>query len=113
MANCNNTLDYIREHNRMCSTYRRCDNGCPLKGKECSEIKEMTEKHIDIVQKWSGEHPELKPCPICGSPTVITTRSGYGDAFLVCCAKPGCIEMRTGFGSYQQAAEAWNRRNEG
>ena len=49
MANCNNTLDYIREHNRMCSTYRRCDNGCPLKGKECSEIKEVTEKHIEIV----------------------------------------------------------------
>lgn len=53
---------------------------------------------------------DLKPCPICGSDAEIITKMEYDDALFVRCTKLGCIEMRTGFDNYSQAAEAWNRR---
>lgn len=110
MANCNNTLEYKQEFHRMCETYSGCRSGCPLKYKPCRGVEDISEESIEAVQKWSDEHPKLKPCPICGSPAEITARPESGDAFFVCCTKTGCIEMNAGFGNYQQAAEAWNRR---
>lgn len=58
---CSKTLDYMHEKNRMCDTHSEigCDccelgnNGC------CNLIEKTTQEHIDIVQKWSDEHPEL------------------------------------------------------
>lgn len=110
MANCNNTLEYRHELLRMCEGYRECRNGCPLQSKPCHGVDEISEEYIEIVQKWSDEHPELKPCPICGATAGVTAKPEYGGAFFAHCTKFGCVEIRTGFGSYQQAAKEWNRR---
>ena len=110
MADCNNTLDFIKELNRMCDN-SKCDDSCPLLGIRCDR-RHISEEHIQRVQRWSDEHLEIKSCPICGSDAEIVTKTEYGDALFVRCKKFGCIEMRTGFGSRQQAAEAWNRRIE-
>lgn len=112
MADCNNTLEYKHEFLRMCNSYRKCRD-CPFNGEPCHGIDDISEKYIETVQKWSDEHPELKPCPICGETAEVTAKPEYGGAFFAHCTKFGCIEIRTGFGNYQRAAEAWNRRKEG
>lgn len=53
---CSKTLNYSREKNRMCKTYHCCNDGCPLRGLYCQG--DITQEKIDIVQKWSNEHPE-------------------------------------------------------
>ena len=59
---CSKTLDFFHERNRMCNSYVECLDGCPLEGKFCYSTKHLTQEHIqehiDIVQKWSDEHPE-------------------------------------------------------
>lgn len=64
MADCNKTVDYLREHNRMCSNYILCDEGCPIFAeleKSCDSAEhEATEEVIRIVQRWSDENPEIK-----------------------------------------------------
>ena len=53
---CNKTLDYSHELNRMCEAYE-CD-GCPLGMiTNCNDAMSLS-KNINIVQKWSDEHPE-------------------------------------------------------
>ena len=58
---CNKTLDYNHEWSRMCETMfdGTCDN-CILKdtGISCYNTRYITQERIDIVQKWSDEHPE-------------------------------------------------------
>jgi len=58
---CNKTLDYAHERNRMCDAdkNRDCSN-CPLKGVgvSCYHVRFITQEHIDIVQKWSDENHE-------------------------------------------------------
>lgn len=61
--NCNKTLDYDHEVNRMCKTIPtspigKCPN-CPLANiGGCTPGNGLTQKTIDIVQKWSDDHPE-------------------------------------------------------
>lgn len=59
---CSRTLDYSHEFDRMCQMYHlftgpECD-GCPHR-KICSGPDDITQKHIDLLQKWSDEHPEI------------------------------------------------------
>lgn len=56
---CCKTLDYAHEAQRMCKMVKHCDD-CPLHGEgdSCYGIRYVTQGHIDIVQKWSDEHPE-------------------------------------------------------
>lgn len=54
---CNKTLDCMHELNRVCDHYASCSDGCPLLGRNCV-AKTMTQTEIDILQKWSDEHPE-------------------------------------------------------
>ena len=58
---CSKILDYVHEWYRMCNAvfYKGCDN-CPTKnaGECCYHIRFITQKHIDIIQKWSDDHPE-------------------------------------------------------
>lgn len=54
---CNKTLDYSHEFNRM----RKANNcgRCPFDIKaDCSGVVNLSQKYIDILQKWSDEHPE-------------------------------------------------------
>lgn len=66
MADCSKTLDFLREHNRMCDGFVCKD--CPM-GREnrpqtseeyCGDfVNNHTEDAIAIVQKWSDEHPVM------------------------------------------------------
>ena len=53
---CSKTLNYVAEKERMCKSYVLCCN-CSLHSGLCEEVKDITQHHIDIVQKWSDEHP--------------------------------------------------------
>lgn len=56
--NCNNTLDYAHEFNRMCDTFH-CSSDCPLYVLPCGVVKNITSEHIRRVQAWSDAHPEI------------------------------------------------------
>ena len=56
---CSKCLDYSHEHQRMCEvkhTEIEGCGGCELYGGEC--FSPSSQEKIDIVQKWSDEHPE-------------------------------------------------------
>lgn len=58
---CSKTLNYVSEMKRMCESYGYQCHGvpaCPLANKACSQAKTITQEKIDIVQKWSDEHPQ-------------------------------------------------------
>ena len=59
---CNNTIDFISEYNRLCESNQDCIN-CPLflvlSDNSCVRgIINRTKEAIKIVQKWSDEHPK-------------------------------------------------------
>ena len=54
---CNKTLDYAHEFKRMCFGKSCQRDNCPFLGKSCSPDS-ITDEHIQILQKWSDEHPE-------------------------------------------------------
>lgn len=56
-VDCSNVLNYIKEYNRMCGGMICSD--CKLKDMHCSELDKITQEHINIVQKWSDEHPQI------------------------------------------------------
>ena len=56
--NCNNTLDYVHEYERMCNIFLSC-SGCPLLDLNCRVAKNITPEHIRRVQAWSDNHPEI------------------------------------------------------
>lgn len=57
---CSRTLDYVHEATRLCTVYTKskCE-GCPLGDTvDCAFVGDITPEHIDILQRWSDEHPE-------------------------------------------------------
>lgn len=55
---CNKTIDYLAERKRMCDAHDECEH-CPLDD-YCSGIAlrvKNSKQAIEIVQKWSDEHP--------------------------------------------------------
>jgi len=57
--NCNNTLEYAHEAQRMCKTFDNCSTcPCPLYDMPCGHL-EITAEHIRRVQAWSDAHPEI------------------------------------------------------
>lgn len=53
---CSNILVYKEEMNRMCQYLDSCRD-CVLDDDTCNDIDELSPEHIEIVQKWSDEHP--------------------------------------------------------
>lgn len=55
---CNKTVDYLAELERMCDAQEKCER-CPLD--DCCSGDALWVKNpkqaIEIVQKWSDEHP--------------------------------------------------------
>lgn len=53
---CNKTLGFSYEFNRFCKSFRTdsglCDIKCPFYD-DCPDFDSITQKHIDIVQRWS------------------------------------------------------------
>lgn len=70
--NCNNTLDYEHEFNRMCDTFH-CSSDCPLCVLPCGAVKNITPEHINRVQAWSDAHPEIT---LTGKQVEIRTARG-------------------------------------
>lgn len=83
---CTKTIDYAHELQRMCAANddgRAC-SGCPLFGLGCSESKDITERYVSIVQKWSDEHPE-KP-----KPKLTRKERAFVDSFMFLDGKSIC-----------------------
>lgn len=51
-------LKFLQETHRMCGMRENCDN-CPVKDIYCDMTKEKYDfaKFVEIVEKWSSEHP--------------------------------------------------------
>lgn len=67
MADCNNTVDFFKEYDRMCDTFD-CDDNCPFlcsnggKYETCEDfVKKFTDEAVQILQKLSDSHPAPKP----------------------------------------------------
>lgn len=54
---CSKFLDLRHEQKRVCASYNICSDGCPLKDYNCM-LESIGQEEIDILQKWSDEHPE-------------------------------------------------------
>ena len=56
---CSKVLDCVHELRRLCdgNSNKKCEDECPLHGHSCSPWS-LTQIEIDILQKWSDEHPE-------------------------------------------------------
>lgn len=59
---CSKILDYEHEQQRLCRSRENCyeldGDNCPLHGLYCNVLPKITQVEIDILQKWSDEHPE-------------------------------------------------------
>lgn len=59
-----NAIEFMKEKKRMCKSYSSCTEACPLR-KPMDENRltclghcfEYPEKAVDIVERWSAEHP--------------------------------------------------------
>ena len=51
-------MEFVRERNRMCSTFRPNCDGCPAyeNGWYCDNDA-WNEKIVSVVEKWAEEHP--------------------------------------------------------
>lgn len=58
MIDCNITVNYFAEKERLCASILECID-CPLRhGNDCTGIeKKYPKRAISIVQRWSNEHP--------------------------------------------------------
>lgn len=108
MANCNNTLEYKHELFRMCDSYQRCCDGCPLNDKPCRGLESISEESIEAIQKWSDEHPELKSCPFCGEAQNKGFVHLYEGKYYGKCHECGVYTMD--FDTAHDLIEYWNRR---
>lgn len=65
MADCSKTVEFSRELYRLCNLEGGgyCYNACPFRNTSehtCPFDREITQEDVDIVQKWSDEHPAKK-----------------------------------------------------
>ena len=74
-------IEYLKTEERICGFYTEGCQECPLSsynngaGTGCSMfIKQEPEKCIEIMKKWTEEHPQLKACPFCGGEAAVTGR---------------------------------------
>lgn len=123
MADCSKILEYIKEHDRMCTKYiiRLGCVGCPFQelrytnGCGCN-IGDITQQHIDLVQKWSDEHPDIKPCPFCGKSDCVEfnweeSDDSYPQVQVICDATKGGCGSSSGFkDTEEEVLELWNKR---
>lgn len=58
---CSTVIGYITEKKRMCENFKSECNGCPflLFGLDCNNVNKITQRQINVVQKWSDEHPKV------------------------------------------------------
>lgn len=116
MADCTKAAEFLREMRRLCRTFNTCGDGCPLYCKYiderlCNASKNLDEGTIEIVQKWSDEHPVMtwegklkKLLPNVDMSKIIGTCCPYnllgGEApnMETCCSS----------GDYEDCVNCWN-----
>ena len=114
---CTQVLNFKTELRRMCQTYMDPDDysdcgECPLWKDKCiSEIDDITQEHVDIVQKWSDEHPSETmiekffkmfpnaPKSLYGYPTSCPDSLGWAEKPKPC--------------GHMSCKECWNRPYKG
>ena len=109
MADCSKTLDYAKEHRRMCDAHSGCLK-CPLNDRSCG-TDAVTQEYIDIVQKWSDEHPDIKPCPFCGKSDTVEIECDSEHIYVFCNTyNDGCGASSGYCNTEEEALELWNKR---
>ena len=113
---CSKTLDFSKEFHRICCTYGVGCEGCPLADSNYNcNCYDITQEVIDIVQKWSDEHPDIKPCPFCGKSDCVKFNweddGSYPQVQVICDAtKDGCGSSSGFTDNEEEALELWNKR---
>lgn len=55
-------VEFVLEKRRMCRSFGPCCSDCELHKEGCctdmAQSKERTEKAVELVEKWSKEHPK-------------------------------------------------------
>lgn len=119
-TNVNNSLNYMREKDRMCSSYIKSCNDClesecPLKVTQngititCRRFESLyPEKAIEIVQKWSDEHPQKTRLSefLKHYPNAQLNDDGTPENLCPC-----CLEMKNidDCGIDRNCVECWNQ----
>lgn len=103
------TIEFIKERNRMCDFYKCCKiEGCPAENLSCGSLEEIAIqgfKLIGDVEQWSREHPqktmlqdflEKFPNAILGETTKLPNfcpiHLGYEKSNSNVCDKYTCFE---------------------
>lgn len=113
---CSKTLDFSKEFYRLCNTYDVGCEGCPLADSNYTcNWYDITQEVIDIVQKWSDEHPYIKPCPFCGKSDCVEfnwkDNRVNPQVRVICNATKGGCGSSSGFRhNEEEALELWNKR---
>ena len=116
MVDCSKTENYFKEKRRMCSSSKSCV-GCEIKlekGKKwCFEFcEENPKKAIEIVQKWSDEHPQKTMLSDFKKkhPNAQMTNNGIPKTcpyYLGYVKSEGCPKDADGFNVF--CVDCWNR----
>lgn len=99
-------LDFLKEYDRMCKSYKNCED-CPMCDEEpCPAIyKEKAKKIIQFVEQWSKDHPQKtrKQDFFEKHPDANTFENGFPS---VCCCELGyCQECK---GMEITCVDCWN-----
>ena len=96
--------EFIREVNRMCAyhggnCYGKEHKTCELASYDCKDLMNMPETAVDIVEKWTKEHPhktrqseflELFPNATLDENGVIRICPNYIDSTVKCYTEVDC-----------------------
>lgn len=120
-VDCNKTLNFAKERKRMCEDYfhRVCYKGnetCPLyemyrKKLGCHSIDNITQEHIDGVQKWSDKHPEETMADRFFKMFPKASRTEYNTP-AACVSALGwgkCAMLDEGNAESADCVECWNK----
>lgn len=108
---CNKVLNYVAETDRMCKSFGcNCDD-CPLGTMSCDTVENITQEHIDAVQKWSDEHPRETMAEHFFKIFPNAPKSKY-ESPVMCPWTLGFEQTYCG-GDVKSCKECWNRPYKG
>lgn len=106
-------VELLKGINRICEHHLNCDDGCPLKTwcvKNLCSLSEDPKKVIEVVEKWTNEHPVktrqsefLKMFPNATPFHIDPCKVDTDIAIDSKCRRKSCIECRE---------EYWNQEVE-
>lgn len=117
MADCSRTIEFSRELHRLCESEATedgaCSKTCPFKDDNrmlCPICSEITQKQVDILQKWNDEHPKPKTYLdklLEAFPNAVVVVDGDNRFPLACRANMyGDIELMVNCN--RECAKCWN-----